>query len=442
MRGAHDAQLMDDEGVSETPVTRRARVGAAGRLGRFWRTLGPGLITSAADDDPSGITTYSLAGAQFGTSLLWMSVLAWPMMWAVQLMCARIGMVTGRGLMAAMRHQFPRPVLFIVCGALFVANSINIGADLHGMADAAELVTGVWSRLWVVLFGVGILWASVQMRYAHMARVLKWLALFLGAYVITALLSHPDWKAALRDSVIPQLPNDAEGWGMIVAILGTTISPYLFFWQAASEVEEEKSIGRAKAERFGATAVELSARNVDVGAGAFVSSGAMYFMILTTALTLHRNGITHPETSTEVARALEPLAGRGAMLLYTLGLLGLGALAIPTLAGASAYALADLLALRQGIDEKFHRARSFYIIMMVSVAGGIAMDVVDISAVRAMYLSAVLNGLVAPLLLIGIVIIARNPAQMRGQRSGAWSALLVWLTAIVMLGAAITMFVV
>ncbi len=415
---------------------------AVGGVRRFWRTLGPGLITGAADDDPSGITTYSLAGAQFGTSLLWMAVVSWPLMWAVQLMCARIGMVTGRGLMASMRQRFPRPVLFIICGALAIANGINIGADLDGMADAAELLSGVNSHVWVMLFGVGITVAAVKLRYAMMSNVLKWLALVLGAYVITALLSKPDYLQVLRDTLVPRLPSGSDGWGMIVAILGTTISPYLFFWQASEEVEEEKEKGRGRSQRIGATAAELQSRNIDVGAGTFVSNAAMFFIMLTTALTLHAHGQLHPKTSADVAKALEPLAGRSAMLLYTIGLFGTGALAIPTLAGATAYAFAELLGLRQGIDAEFSRARAFYGIMIVSVLGGIIMDFLKIDAVRALYLSAVLNGLVAPPLLIGIVIVARDSKLMQDQPTSRVSAGLVWLTTALMVAAGVAMFVI
>jgi len=412
-----------------------------GRVIKFWRSLGPGLITGAADDDPSGITTYSLAGAQFGTSLLWMAVASWPLMWAVQLTCARIGMVTGRGLMAAMRERFPRPVLYVVCGALFFANSINIGADLAGMADAAELLSGVNSHIWVVVFGVGILWAAVALRYATVARVLKWLALVLGAYVLTALLSSPNWGAVLHDTFVPSFPSGTEGWGMIVAILGTTISPYLFFWQSSQEVEEEKEMGRARPRRIGATEDELRARNSDVGAGTFVSNAAMFFIMLTTAITLHASGMTHPKNSQDVARALEPLAGRGSMLLYTIGIFGLGALAIPTLAGASAYAWSELLGFRQGIDAKFGQARAFYVIMIVSVLGGVGMDFFNLDAVRTLYWTAVVNGLVAPPLLVGIAVIAADKKLMRGQPSSKFAVGLVVLTMVIMAAAGVAMFV-
>ncbi len=412
-----------------------------GGVKRFWRTLGPGLITGAADDDPSGITTYSLAGAQFGTSLLWMPIVSFPLMWAVQLMCARIGMVTGRGLMAAMRQRFPRPLLFAACGALAIANGINIGADLAGMADAAELLSGVNSHVWVVGFGVGILYTTIRLRYAQVVRVLKWLSVVLFAYFITAMISGPDWGKIAHDVFLPTIPSSPAGWGMIVAIMGTTISPYLFFWQASQEVEEEKARGRAGRERAGATATEMRTRFADVGVGAFVATFSMFFIMLTTALTLHATGNTNPGTSAEVATALQPLAGRAAMLLYTVGIVAIGLLAIPTLAGATAYAFAELLALRQGIDEQFHHAKAFYSIMALSVVGGIAMDFFNINAVRALYWTAVINGLLAPFLLIGILIVAADAGLMRGQAASRGAILLVGGTTLLMIAAGVAMLV-
>lgn len=412
-----------------------------GRIGRFWRTLGPGLITGAADDDPSGIATYSLAGAQFGTGLLWMPLVAWPLMWAVQVTCARIGMVTGRGLMSAMRSYLPRPVLLVIALALFAANTINIGADLAGMADGAESLTGVNSHVWVVLFGAGIMFGTVHLRYKQMARVLKWLSVALLAYVITALISGPVWSDILREMVAFHMPRTAEALGMIVAIFGTTISPYLFFWQASEEVEEEKSIGRIGRERLGATPASLHARSTDVLTGSFVATVSMFFIMLTTALTLHAHGITHPTTTKEVASALQPLAGRSATLLYTIGLFGTGALAIPTLAGASAYAFAELLAWRQGMDERFHRAPAFYGIVLLSIAVAIGMDFLGINPVRALYLAAVLNGLLAPVLLVVIAQVSGQRALMQQQPAHVATRSMVWLTAAIMATGGVAMFV-
>jgi len=404
------------------------------------RELGPGVITGAADDDPSGIATYSLAGAQFGTSLLWMAVVSWPLMAAVQSMCARIGMVTGKGLMSALRQRFPRKVLIVVSCALALANVINIGADLSGMADAAELLSGLNSHVFVVVFGIAIAAATVWLRYVTLANTLKWLALVLIAYVITAFMVAPHWPTVARDALLPSVP-DITAWGMIVAILGTTISPYLFFWQASQEVEEEKAQGRTTvAERRGATEIEMSARRWDIGAGTFVSNAAMFFIILTTALTLHANGVTTPTSSREVAQALEPLAGRWATLLYAVGLIGTGALAIPTLAGSASYAFSELFGWRQGIDESFRNARAFYVSIVIAVLAGVVMDFANISAIKAMYWSAIVNGLLAPFLLIGILLVASDRKIMRDQTSSPLSRVVVGLTTVAMFGAAMAMF--
>ncbi|MEO7360933.1 MAG: divalent metal cation transporter [Gemmatimonadaceae bacterium] len=406
------------------------------------KKLGPGVITGAADDDPAGIATYSIAGAQFGTALLWMSVVSWPLMATVQGMCARIGMVTGKGLMSALRVRFPRPVLIVLCFALLAANMINIGADLSGMADAAQLLTGVNSHLFVIAFGVAIAYATVRLRYVKLANTLKWLALVLVAYVITAFMVGPNWPTVAHDTFLPGIP-ERGAWSMIVAILGTTISPYLFFWQASQEVEEEKSIGRASVStRRGATPEELSLRRWDIGAGTFVSTGAMFFIMLTTALTLHANGITNLSTSRDVAQALKPFAGRFATLLYAVGLIGTGALAIPTLAGSASYAFAELFGWHQGMDESFRKAPAFYATLVVAVVSGISMDFANISPIQAMYWSAVVNGLLAPFLLIGILVVASDRKLMQGLPSPWLPRAVVGLTMVAMFVAAIAMFLV
>lgn len=409
---------------------------------RLWRSLGPGIVTGAADDDPSGIATYSVAGAQFGTSLLWTALITWPLMAAVQSMCARIGMVTGKGLTAALRQRFPRPLLMAASLALLLANTINIGADLSGMADAAELLSGVGSHLWVILFAVAIGWATISLRYAAVARVLKWLALVLFAYVIAAIRIGPDWSTVLRDTFVPTLPNGRDGWAMLVAILGTTISPYLFYWQTSQEVEEEKLGGRASEEaRRGATPDELATRRLDIGLGTLFSNVAMYFIILTTALTLNRHGITQPQSSREVAQALEPLAGRFSALLYTVGLVGTGVLAIPTLAGSAAYSLAELFGWRQGIDEQFRGAPAFYAVIVLSLTAGVALDYANVNAVQALFWTAVINGVLAPFLLLGILIAASDTKLMRGQPSLVITRVVVAIAMLLMFGAAAAMFV-
>lgn len=408
----------------------------------FWRSLGPGIVTGAADDDPSGIATYSIAGAQYGTALLWTALFTWPLMIAVQTMCARIGMVTGQGIAGALRHKFPRPVLFVAAVALFIANTINVGADLTGMADAAHLLTGVNSHIWVVVLGVGIATATIRLRYAVLAKGLKWLALALVAYVITALYVGPDWAAVAHDTVLPRMPKLGGTWATLVAILGTTISPYLFFWQASQEVEEEKAIGRRRvADRVGAKPYEITTRKIDIAIGTFFSNAAMFFIILTTALTLHHAGMTSLESSREVAEALEPLAGRFASLLYTVGLLGTGALAIPTLAGAGAYAFAEIFRWRQGMDEPYHRAPGFYAAFICSVAIGIGLDFARVNPVSALYWTAVINGVLAPFLLVGILIAASDRHLMHDQPSSLVGRVGVGITTVVMFAAAIAMFV-
>jgi NRAMP (natural resistance-associated macrophage protein)-like metal ion transporter len=412
-------------------------------LRRVAAALGPGVITGAADDDPSGIATYSITGAQFGTKFLWTAPVLWPLMAATQMMCARIGLVTGRGLAGALRQKYPRWLLATAAGALFIANTINVGADLGGMADAAHLLTGVPSFVWVLACGIGITIATIRLRYAAIAHTLKWLALILAVYVVAAIDVHPDWGAVLRATVVPNLPHDRDAWATLVAILGTTISPYLFFWQASQEVEEEKAVGRLTIKaRQGATATEIGDRQIDIGLGTLFSNIAMFFIIVTTASTLHAHGQTQLETSADVAAALRPLAGPLAMLLYTIGIMGTGLLAIPTLAGSAAYAFAETFGWRQGIDEKFLRARAFYAVIGVSIAIGVVMDFVGISAVKALYWTAVINGLLAPFLMVGILHAASDRKLMRGQPSWWLGRVVVGVTTVAMFAAGIAMFVV
>lgn len=408
----------------------------------FWKKLGPGIVTGAADDDPSGIATYSVAGAQFGLGLIWTALFTWPLMIAVQTMCARIGMVTGHGIAGALRHKFPRSVLLTAAVALFVANTINVGADLAGMADAAELLTGVNSHIWVVVLGVAIAAATIGLRYAVLANTLKWLAFTLAAYVITALYIGPDWGMVAHATLLPSMPKLGGAWATLVAILGTTISPYLFFWQASQEVEEEKSLGRRRVEdRIGAAPYEITTRAIDITFGTFFSNAAMFFIILTTALTLHRAGLTKLETSRQVAEALTPLAGHRASLLYTIGLLGTGALAIPTLAGSGAYAFAEIFHWHQGMDEPYRRAPGFYAAFAISIAIGIGLDFARVNAVSALYWTAVINGVLAPFLLVGILLAASDRELMHGQPSPMIGRAVVGVTTVVMFAAAIGMFI-
>jgi NRAMP (natural resistance-associated macrophage protein)-like metal ion transporter len=411
-------------------------------LRRFFGNLGPGLITGAADDDPSGVATYSIAGAQLGTAMLWTAFITWPFMGCVQFMCARIGMVTGEGLAGALRKKFPKPLLILASLALLVANTANIGSDLSGMADAAEMLTGLDSHICVVLFGIAIAVATVLFRYYQIANILKWLALTLFAYVITTFLIGPDWRAVAHDTFIPSMPKGHEAWATLVAILGTTISPYLFFWQASQEVEEEKAMGRRMVlQRKGASDKEIITRKLDVGTGTFFSNLVMYFIILATALTLHQHGIMQIETSKQAAEALLPLAGKFAYLLYTVGLIGVGFLAIPTLAGSAAYAFAETFHWQQGLDQKLKHARAFYAVVIVSTLIGIGLDFANINPVKALFWTAVINGLLAPFLLVGILLVASDSKIMCDQPSSRLSLTVVSITTLCMFGAAIGLFV-
>jgi NRAMP (natural resistance-associated macrophage protein)-like metal ion transporter len=406
------------------------------------KSLGPGVITGAADDDPSGIATYSVAGAQFGTNLLWTALITWPLMAAVQVMCARIGKVTGQGLAANFKQRFPRWLLLVFITALLAANTINIAADLAGMADAAAMLSGINSHWFVVVFALLISWATVRLRYQQIANVLKWLVLVLFAYPVTAFVVGANWGQVLHVTFIPSLPRSREEWAMLVAILGTTISPYLFFWQASEEVEEEKSAGQSTlALRRGATPQELGLRNIDVGVGAFFSNMVMFFIILTTAITLNRHGITQIETSRQAAEALRPFAGNFAATLFTLGIVGVGFLAIPTLAGSTAYAFADTLGWRQGLNNELRQARWFYALILISTGVGVALDFIGINPVKALYWTAVINGLLAPFLLVAILIVAADKKLMQGQPSSRLGWIVVAVTTIAMFAAGVAMFV-
>jgi NRAMP (natural resistance-associated macrophage protein)-like metal ion transporter len=410
-------------------------------VSRFLAKLGPGLITGAADDDPSGVATYTLAGAQLGTSMLWTAFITWPLMGCVQFMCARIGMVTGRGLSRALRDKIPRWMLIIVAFALLGANSINVGSDLSGMADAAEMLTGLSSHFFVFFFGIGIAFWTIRCPYDQISMILKWLAVCLFAYVITAFVVRPDWGTIIHDTFIPTWPKNHETWQNLVAIFGTTISPYLFFWQSSQEVEHEKALGRrGLAQRQNATSREITDRKLDVGTGTFFSNFVMYFIILTAAVTLHAHGVTKIDSSKQAAEALRPLAGQLAYFLYTGGLIGVGLLAIPTLTGSAAYAFAETFHWKEGLDLPMKRARAFYAVIVCSTLIGVAMDFLNINPVKALFWTAVINGVLAPFLLVGILWVACDRKIMKGQPSSMLSRVVVGVTTFLVFGAAIAMF--
>lgn len=409
---------------------------------RIFSALGPGITTGAADDDPSGVATYSIVGAQYGTSFLWSALLTWPLMAAVQMMCARVGMVTGMGLAGALREKFPRWIVGLISLALLGANTINIASDLAGMGDAAQMLGAGPSEIYVWVFGLGICGLTVRLRYHQIANVLKWLAVALFAYVITAFLARPQWGTVLHNTLLPSLPKEPGALAALVAILGTTISPYLFFWQAGQEVEEEKAKGRRLvSHRRRATQQDLSDRRWDVGIGTFFSNVVMFFIILTTALTLHAHGITAITTTRDAAEALRPLAGDYAYFLYTVGILGTGLLAIPTLAGSAAYAFAETFDWIYGLDEKFQNAISFYAVFITATIGGGVLDLLRISPIKALYWTAIVNGILAPFLLLALLLVTNDRRVMRNQPSSRLARTAVSVTMVIMFAAAIGMFI-
>jgi NRAMP (natural resistance-associated macrophage protein)-like metal ion transporter len=419
-----------------------AEAGPKRHLWSFFGDLGPGLITGAADDDPSGISTYSVTGATFGLSALWTALFSFPLMFAVQLMCARLGMVTGRGLAGNIRRRYPRWVMWGACGILLVANIFNIGADLAGMSDAMQLVTGVSSWIWSPVFAVALVALIVFASYRTVASIFKWLTLVLFAYVITAFLVHPDWKPILKATIIPQIQWTREYFAVLVGIFGTTISPYLFFWQSSQEVEEERSMGRRSVgQRRGATARELAKSRRDVGIGMGFSNLVMYFIILTTAATLHVHGATHIESARDAAEALRPLAGNGAYLLFTLGIIGTGMLGIPVLAGSSAYAVAESAAWGASINRPLKLAPRFYGVLAAAVAIGLTLDFAGFNSVRMLFLSAVLNGLLAPPLIILVVLLTSDKVVMGDRCSSKSTRALGWICAAVMIACGVGLFV-
>lgn len=408
---------------------------------RFFSRLGPGLITGAADDDPSGISTYSVTGAAFGYAPLWTALFSFPLMTAVQMMCARLGMVTGEGLAGVIRRQYPRWVLWSACALLVIANTVNIGADLGGMGKVTEMVTGVssyyWTPFYALLIGSFLVWSS----YYTIARIFKWLTLVLFSYVLAAVFAKPDWGAVLRATFIPHVQWSAEYWATLVGLFGTTISPYLFFWQASQEVEEERKQGELTLEaRRGSTDAELRKSRTDTITGMFFSNLIMYFIILTTAATLHAHGKTTISTAQDAAEALRPLAGAGAYWLFSLGLIGAGMLGVPVLAGSSAYAVAEAAVWRGSLADRRDRAREFYGVIAVGLALGLALNFAGFNAVSMLFWAAVLNGVLAPPLIVIVLLLTSNPAIMGARSNPRWLAVLGWITVAVMTLASVAMF--
>jgi NRAMP (natural resistance-associated macrophage protein)-like metal ion transporter len=398
--------------------------------------LGPGFITGAADDDPSGIGTYSVAGASLGLATLWTALLTFPFMAAVQNICSQLGAVSGSGLAGILKEHYPRRVLYPAVALVFIANVVNIGADLGAIADAAGIVVGTPVPWLVIPVAFGLLAVQVFAGYKQIERIFKFLTLALLAYVVDVFLIHPPLAETLRATFVPTISFSHTYIAALVAILGTTISPYLFFWQTSQEVEEERAAGRkTRAQRRGASKFELRIATIDVTVGMLVSNLIMYFIILATALTLNANGKTDIATGADAAEALRPLAGELAGVIFAIGMIGTGLLAVPVLAGASAYAVSETFGWREGLDEDWRRARPFYGVVALATIVGLAIPFTGIKSIDALFLTSLLNGVAAPFLLLVIMLAARSEKVMGRQTIGPVLTVLGWMVTVAMFAA-------
>jgi NRAMP (natural resistance-associated macrophage protein)-like metal ion transporter len=376
----------------------------------YWHMLGPGLTTGASDDDPSGIATYSQAGAQFGFQLLWLAFFTFPLMSVIQEMCARIGLVTGRGLAGTIRRTFSRRVLYACTLLLFAANAFNIGADLGAMAKGVQLLRPSLNfPMLVIGFTIASLGLQIFTPYARYARYLKWLAMVLFAYVASALLAHINWAEVLHHAIIPTVTWSKDQLLLICAILGTTISPYLFFWQTSQEVEEQIAQGKTNiAARQGASKSDVRSMRIDVWSGMLLSNVVMFFIIAACGAVLFPQGITNITSAAQAAEALRPFAGNATFLLFAIGIIGTGLLAIPVLAGSTSYAFSESFLWKEGLNNKLNQAHAFYGIIIISMFVGLGLNFVGIDPIKALIYSAVFNGIVAPVVLVLIVLISSN----------------------------------
>jgi NRAMP (natural resistance-associated macrophage protein)-like metal ion transporter len=415
----------------------------------IWARLGPGLITGASDDDPSGIATYSQAGAQFGYGLLWTMLFSLPLMSAIQEISARIGRVTGRGIAGNIRRYYSPWLLYPVVFLLVLANTINLGADIGAMGDALRLVIGGSPLLYAILFALVSLLLEIFVRYERYAKYLKWLTLALFSYVATVFMVHVPWRAALKGTIIPSFSMSSDYWATFIAIFGTTISPYLFFWQASQESEEvnDHADEEPLKEEPGQARQQLSRIRLDTYVGMTFSNIVAFFIILSAAVTLHAHAITDIETSAQAAEALRPLAGRLTFTLFALGIVGTGLLAVPVLAGSAAYAVSEALKWPIGLDRKPLDAKGFYGVLATATLVGIIINLpfvqklTHLTPIRALFWTAVINGVVAVPIMAVIMRMVRNPKVM-GNFSliPKWMRVVGWLTTAIMAAATIGMF--
>ncbi|OGD60976.1 hypothetical protein A3A71_03450 [Candidatus Berkelbacteria bacterium RIFCSPLOWO2_01_FULL_50_28] len=403
---------------------------------KYWQVLGPGLVTGGADDDNSGVATYSQTGSQYGFQLLWLAAFTFPLMGLVQEMCARIGLVTKRGLAANIRTLFPKWVLLLCATLLFAANSFNIGADLGALAESTRLLwPGANYSLLVIFFAALCLTLQIFFNYRIYSRYLKYLTLLLFSYVLTAFFIRDiNWLSVLKSAVLPSVDFSREQVILICGVFGTTISPYLFFWQTSQEVEEslERDGSQEALDKEVITRKQIREMRIDSWSGMFLSNAVMFFIIVVSAAVLFKNGITNIGTAAQAAEALRPLAGNSAYLLFALGMFAVGLLAIPILAGSASYALSEAFGWKEGLRWKLKEAYAFYGVIIFSMVVGVLLNFVGLDPIKALIYSAVANGLIAPVILFLIVKIASNRSVMGSHTNGHFSTALGWLTTAIM----------
>jgi NRAMP (natural resistance-associated macrophage protein)-like metal ion transporter len=405
----------DSTFIKTVKVVEQTEINTVKNTKRYWNILGPGLTTGAADDDPSGIATYSQAGAQFGFQLLWLSIITFPLMSVIQEMCARIGIVTGRGLASNIRTHFSKRVLYLCTLTLFAANTFNIGADLGAMAKGVQLLRPSWDfSMLVIGFALISMLLQIYLPYAKYAHYLKWLALVLLAYVASALMAHLNWNEVIHHAVTPTITWSKQQIILICAILGTTISPYLFFWQTSQEVEAEILDGKTSvaAREAKVNKRQIKDMRIDVWSGMLLSNMVMFFIIAACGFLLFAHGITNITSAAQAAEALRPFAGDKSYWLFAIGIIGTGLLAIPVLAGSSSYAAAESFKWKEGLYRKYSQAHAFYGVLILSVIIGLAINFLGIDPIKALIYSAVANGIVAPLVLALIILISSNERTM------------------------------
>jgi NRAMP (natural resistance-associated macrophage protein)-like metal ion transporter len=401
---------------------------------KYWKLLGPGLITGASDDDPSGIATYSQAGAKFGTKLLWTAIFTYPLMASLQEMCARIGLVTGHGLTGTIKRYYSKPILYLILLISFPSITLNVGADIAGMGAVGNLIVPqVPAFIFSIFFTALLMLSFIFFSYRKIATILKWLCIVLFSYILIPFLTNTHWLAVLKSAFVPKFENSAEYFMALVGILGTTISPYLFFWQTSMEVEEvlEKKIIVDK--------MIIADMQFDVKGGIAFSNIVFFFMVLTTGTVLFNAGIHNINTVEEAAQALKPLAGNMAYVLFAIGVIGTGLLAIPVLAGALSYMLAETFDWEEGLNKKFHEAKGFYITMIVSLMLGLLMQSLGISPIKALIYTAVLYGITAPVLIALILHICNNKKIMGNFTNNLFQNIFGLLSLLLMTAAAVAL---